>query len=174
MSQCGASALSAFSPDTQHIYWNRISLLSKGKLLKQTNANVILAVTRFLDMGHNKDWFSHRPQIKTFTDFLSSDAVFNLALLGELYMRVLQVITFWRITLNHIPDHDQIDGIPSLLLQNYCYHINSASLFSCQTYCGQQWKENPHLVLEVLLFLVTWSRCKGFRNNTYNKKNNNY
>lgn len=114
----GASALSAFSPDTQHIYGHRISLLSKLKLLKQTNANVILAVTRFLDMGHNKDWFSHRTQIETFTDFLSRDAVFNLALLGELYMRVLQVITFWRIILNHTPDHNQIDGIPSLLLQN--------------------------------------------------------
>lgn len=114
----GASALSAFSPDTQHIYGHRISLLSKLKLLKQTNANVILAVTRFLDMGHNKDWFSHRTQIETFTDFLSRNAVFNLALLGELDMRVLQVITFWRIILNHIPDHNQIDGIPSLLLQN--------------------------------------------------------
>lgn len=53
--QCGASALSAFSSDTQPIYWHRISLLSKLKLLKQTNANVILAVTGFLDMGHSKD-----------------------------------------------------------------------------------------------------------------------
>lgn len=71
-------------------------------------------------------------------DFLSSDAVFNLALLGGLYMRVLQVITFGRIILSHIPDNNQIDGIPALFLQNYCYHINSASLFSCQTYCCQQ------------------------------------
>lgn len=80
MSQRGASALSAFSPVTQPIYWHRISLLSKLKLLKQTNANVILAVTAFLGMGHNKHWFSHRSQTKTFTDFLSSDAVLNLAL----------------------------------------------------------------------------------------------
>lgn len=79
-SQCGASALSAFSPVTQPIYWHRISLLSKLKLLKQTNANVILAVTAFLGMGHNKHWFSHRSQTKTFRDFLPSDAVLNLAL----------------------------------------------------------------------------------------------
>lgn len=51
MSQRGASASSAFTPVTEPIHWHRIPLLSKLTLLKQTRANVILAVAGVMGRG---------------------------------------------------------------------------------------------------------------------------